>query len=94
MLVEEPPPPPGPQYAWTGGYWAWYGRWVWVHGRWLPPPHPDYHWIPPYYDHRGDHVVFVNGFWGGPHVSFIAPAVGVALVLAAVLPGVLGSPKR
>jgi len=61
--VEPPPPEPGPQYAWTGGYWSWYGRWVWIHGRWLPPPQPGYHWIPPYYDHRGDHVVFVGGFW-------------------------------
>jgi hypothetical protein len=92
MLVEPPPPEPGPQYAWTGGYWAWYGRWVWIHGRWLPPPQPGYHWVPPYYDHRGDHVVFVGGFWGGPHVSFVAPAMGMAIAMAVVLPGVMAGP--
>jgi len=38
MLVEDVPPPPYPDAVWTGGYWAWQGRWVWSAGRWSRPP--------------------------------------------------------
>jgi hypothetical protein len=92
MLVEPPPPPPEPTYIWTGGYWGWHGRWVWVHGRWAAPPRPGYRWQQPYYDHRGGHIVFVGGFWARPGVEFVAPAAGVAIALAAILPGVIAGP--
>jgi hypothetical protein len=92
MLVEPPPPPPQPTYFWTGGYWGWHGRWVWVHGRWAAPPRPGYRWQQPYYDHRGGHVVFVGGFWARPGVEFVVPAAGAAIALAVVLPGVIAGP--
>jgi hypothetical protein len=66
MLVEAPPPPPSSDASWTGGYWVWHERWVWAPGRWADPPRPHYHWVPPYYEHRRDRVVFVDGFWS-PH---------------------------
>ena len=87
MLVDPPPPAPAPQYVWTGGYWAWYGNWVWVAGRWAPPPRPHYHWVQPYYDHRHGHVIFVTGFWAAPSVSFVAPGLGLSLTLGRALAG-------
>ena len=92
MLVEPPPPPPEPSYIWTGGYWGWHGRWVWIHGRWTAPPHNGYRWQQPYYEHRGGHVVFVGGFWARPGVEFVAPAAGVAIALAVPLPGIIAGP--
>ncbi|MDQ2734744.1 MAG: hypothetical protein M3Y55_07090, partial [Pseudomonadota bacterium] len=68
MLVESPPPPPSPDARWTGGYWVWHDRWAWAPGRWAEPPRPQYHWVPPYYEHRRDRVVFVDGFWSPPNV--------------------------
>jgi hypothetical protein len=87
MLVEPPPPQPQADYIWTGGYWGWYGRWVWIHGLWAPPPRPHYHWIQPYYDHRGGQVVFVGSFWAAPNVSFHAPGLNISLSLSPPLPG-------
>ena len=40
MLVEVPPPQPYPDAIWTGGYWAWEGRWFWSAGRWAPSSSP------------------------------------------------------
>src|SRR5205823_1196730 len=34
MLVEMPPPQPGPRWFWAGGFWTWQGEWVWVNGHW------------------------------------------------------------
>jgi len=92
MLVAPPPPPPSPQYVWIGGYWSWYGNWVWIQGRWAPPPQPNFRWFQPYYDHRGSNVVFVGGFWGAPGVSFVAPGLGISLSLALPGPGVIAGP--
>lgn len=50
-----PPPPryavvgvaPGPGYVWAEGFWDWRGgRYVWVTGRWMRPPHPGAVWVP------------------------------------------------
>ena len=92
MLVDPPPPAPGPDYTWTGGYWAWQGQWVWVHGHWSRPPRPGYRWFNPYYDHRGEHVVFVDGFWGAPGVTFRVPGLGLSLTLEPPQPGVEPGP--
>lgn len=62
---------------WTGGYWVWHGDWVWARGRWRHPPACGYAWHHPYYEHRVGAVIFVNGFWGAPGVSFIAPGAGL-----------------
>lgn len=88
MLVEVPPPQPYGEAIWTGGYWAWEGRWFWSAGRWAPPPRPNYGWVQPYYEHRGDVVVFVPGFWCAPQVSFVPPPVGLSITLAIAGPGV------
>src|SRR6202012_4252560 len=88
MLVEVPPPQPYPDAVWTGGYWAWEGRWFWSAGRWSRPPHPDYRWQQPYYEHRGDKVVYVPAYWSPPQHNFIAPAVGIAIAAAVIAIGV------
>jgi hypothetical protein len=93
MLVEAPPPPPWPDARWTGGYWVWRDRWVWAPGRWAQPPQPQYHWVPPYYEHRQDRVVFVDGFWSRPGVSFVPPPRDLVIGLAVIGAGIaLGRP--
>ena len=92
MLVETPPPPPDPYYTWIGGYWTWEGNWIWAHGRWAPPPRPGYLWHNPYYEHRHGGVVFINGFWGAPGVSFVAPGLGVHIDIGIPGPGVVPGP--
>jgi hypothetical protein len=88
MLVEVPPPQPYPGAIWTGGYWAWEGRWFWSAGRWVPPPRPNYYWVQPYYEHRADVVVFVPGFWCAPQARFVPPAPGLSITVAIAAPGV------
>jgi hypothetical protein len=88
MLVEEISPQPDPDSVWTGGYWAWQGRWVWSAGRWSRPPRPDYRWQEPYYEHRADKVVYVPAYWSPPERHFIAPAVGIAIVASIIAVGV------
>ncbi len=88
MLVEVPPPQPYAEAVWTGGYWAWEGRWFWSAGRWAPPPQPSYTWVQPYYEHRGDVVVFVPGFWCAPQRHFVPPPVGLSITVALAAPGV------
>ena len=92
MLVETPPPAPFAGAFWVGGYWAWEGNWVWAHGRWAPPPHPGYTWCNPYYEHRHGAVVFVNGFWAAPGVSFVAPGLSVHIAIGVPGPGVMPGP--
>ena len=87
MLVEVPPPQPYPDAVWTGGYWAWEGRWFWSAGRWAPPPRPSFVWVQPYYEHRADVVVFVPGFWCAPERHFVPPAPGLSITVALAAPG-------
>ena len=87
MRVEMPPPPPYPDAVWIGGYWAWSGGWFWAAGRWAPPPRPRYFWVQPYYEHRGDIVVFVPGFWCAPERHFVPPPPGLSLTIALAAPG-------
>jgi hypothetical protein len=93
MLVEDPGPMPFYGAYWTGGYWVWDGQWVWAHGRWLAAPYAGYGWNQPYYEHRGDIVVFVPGYWRAPNTVFIAPAVGLAIVVVVARPGVVMGPR-
>jgi hypothetical protein len=88
MLVEVPPPQPYAEAAWTGGYWAWEGRWFWSAGRWAPPPRPSYTWVQPYYEHRADVVVFVPGFWCAPQRRFVPPPQGLRISRAIAAPGI------
>ena len=88
MLVEVPPAQPYPDAVWTGGYWAWEGRWFWSAGRWAPPPRPSFVWVQPYYEHRADVVVFVPGFWCAPERHFVPPPAGLSISVAIAAPGV------
>lgn len=92
MLTDPPPPAASPDEVWTGGYWAWQGTWVWVHGRWLAPPQPGYLWFNPYYEHRGGHIVFIDGFWGAPGVVFQPPGASPGLALVTPLTGFAPGP--
>jgi hypothetical protein len=75
MRYEPPPPMPENGMYWVGGYWVWHdGGWMWMSGHWLLPPRPGYGWAPPYYEVRGEVVVFVTGHWGPPGYVFRPPA--------------------
>ncbi len=93
MLVEVPPPLPYFGAVWTGGYWVWEGNWVWARGRWIAPPRPDYAWVNPYYEHRAGSVIFVNGFWAAPGVSFVAPSLNLNIAFGVVAAGILAGPR-
>ena len=93
MLVEVPPPPPFPYAVWVGGYWVWQGNWVWAHGHWMAPPRAQYVWVHPYYEHRGDAVIFINGHWSAPDVAFVPPAPGLVLVVEPAAAGVMPGPR-
>src|SRR5664279_4422540 len=86
--VAAPPAPPSADARWTGGYWIWHDNWVWAPGRWAEPPRPQYHWEPPYYEHRRDRVVFVDGFWAPPGRSFVPPPSNLAIALAVIGAGI------
>ncbi len=90
MLVEAPPPQPYAEAIWIGGFWTWEGRWIWAAGRWAPPPRPHYAWVQPYYEHRGEVVVFVPGFWCPPESHFMPPPPGLRISVAVAGPGLRG----
>jgi hypothetical protein len=93
LLVEVPPPMPFGSAVWVGGYWVWQGNWVWAHGHWMAPPQPELVWVHPYYEHRGDFVVFVDGHWSSPGVVFVPPPPTLRLVAAPVAFGVVVGPR-
>jgi hypothetical protein len=93
MMVEDPGPQPFYGAYWTGGYWVWDGQWVWAHGRWLAPPYAGYGWNQPYYENRGGMVVFVPGYWRAPGAVFIAPAIGVTILMVEARPGAVRGPR-
>jgi hypothetical protein len=95
MLIDPPPPVPFVGAVWIGGYWTWDDDWAWATGRWVAPPEPGWVWTVPYYDHRDDEVVFVDGFWAPPGVVFIPPPLGARIAIARPAPGVVvGPPPR
>ena len=78
QAAEPPPPiptydqpaPPGPDWYWTPGYWAWGDSgYYWVPGTWVEPPYYGALWTPPYWGYYHDHYLFHRGYWG-PHVGF------------------------
>jgi hypothetical protein len=89
MLVEVPPPSPFFGGVWVGGYWVWQGNWVWAHGHWMEPPRADYVWMHPYYEHRGDAVIFIDGHWSAPGVVFVPPPPSLTLVVERPAYGVI-----
>ena len=45
-IVEVHDRPPHPDWIWQDGYHRWDGhRYIWVHGRWVHPPHPGAAWV-------------------------------------------------
>jgi len=45
----------------------------------MAPPRPDYMWVHPYYEHRGDTVIFIDGHWSARGVVFVPPPPGLRL---------------
>lgn len=90
MLVQAPPPAPFVQAVWVGGYWVWHRRWIWSAGYWARPPRIGDVWTEPYYEHRHNEVIFVDGYWSAPGVVFVPPAPGLLLSVSAAIPGVVG----
>lgn len=93
MLVEMPAPLPYDGAVWVGGYWVWDGNWVWAAGHWMAPPRPSYVWVHPYYEHRGEGVIFITGHWNPPGVYFVPPPISLSLTLVAPRYGVVPGPR-
>jgi hypothetical protein len=74
MLWDPPPPRPWFDAVWVGGHWTWWnGEWVWARGHWARPPSQGWVYSEPYYEHRGEAVVFVAGFWRPVVRVFVPP---------------------
>jgi len=85
MLWDPPPPRPWIDAVWVGGHWTWWsGEWVWARGHWARPPTPGWVYSEPYYEHRGDAVVFVAGFWRPVVHAFVPPPPTVYVPLVQV----------
>jgi hypothetical protein len=74
MVWDPPPPRPWVEAVWVGGHWSWWnGEWVWARGYWARAPNPGWVYTEPYYEYRGDAVVFVAGFWRPSYRVFVPP---------------------
>lgn len=74
MRWDPPPPAPYVEAVWVGGHWTWWnGEWVWARGHWARPPAASYVYSEPYYEYRGNSVVFVAGFWRPMYRAFVPP---------------------
>lgn len=59
-------PQPGPNVAWTPGYWSWQqGGYVWRPGFWAAVQ-PNWIWIPAHYVWTPSGYLFVPGYWDLP----------------------------
>ncbi|HUB79494.1 MAG TPA: hypothetical protein VMB03_11880 [Bryobacteraceae bacterium] len=55
---------PGPGFVWTEGFYNYSGgRYVWVPGRWMRPPHPHAAWVPGAWVREGRGYRFHRGYW-------------------------------
>jgi hypothetical protein len=64
------PAPPGPDYIWTPGYWAWGDEgYYWVPGTWVVAPSPGLLWTPGYWGWVDGAYLWHAGYWG-PHIGF------------------------
>jgi hypothetical protein len=71
VVNEAPPTPPsevivtapGPDYVWVPGYYSWQGRWIWIGGSWIVPPHRHAVWVGGHWGYRGRGYVWVGGRW-------------------------------
>ena len=62
-MVEVRPVPPAAYYAWTPGYWAWNGTWVWVGGQYVVRPRPNAIWVGGRWSRHGHGYVWIGGGW-------------------------------
>jgi len=74
-VVSAPTPPPvpqtdvfvaapGPNYAWTAGYWNWNGAaWVWLPGRWVIRPWHGAVWVGGFWDYHHGRGHWIAGHW-------------------------------
>ncbi|MGZ6141666.1 MAG: hypothetical protein ACXWLA_13360 [Myxococcaceae bacterium] len=85
MRWDPPPPAPYVEAVWVGGHWTWWnGEWVWARGHWARPPAASYVYSEPYYEYRGDAVVFVAGFWRPSYRVFVPPPPSMYIPLVEV----------
>lgn len=64
------PEPPGADYIWTPGYWAWGDEgYYWVPGTWVLAPTPGLLWTPGYWGWVNGAYLWHAGYWG-PRVGF------------------------
>lgn len=72
LPVYDQPPPPGPDFIWQPGYWAWDeddGDYFWVPGAWIEAPEPGLLWTPAWWGFDDGVYVFHEGYWG-PEVGW------------------------
>jgi WXXGXW repeat (2 copies) len=70
LPVYQQPPPPGDDYIWTPGFWAWGPNgYYWVPGAWVEPPYMGALWTPGYWGFYGGRYMFYPGHWG-LHIGF------------------------
>ena len=63
-IVRVPPPSPGADFIWVGGYWYPSGNhYKWHDGYWTQSPYAGAHWVAP----RHDGERFFEGYWEGDH---------------------------
>jgi hypothetical protein len=85
MVWDPPPPRPWVEAVWVGGHWSWWnGEWVWARGHWARPPNAGWVYTEPYYEYRGDAVVFVAGFWRPTYRVFVPPPATVYIPIVQV----------
>lgn len=61
---ETMPPSPAANAVWIPGYWIYDGRsYAWTSGKWeIPPPFASTY-VPAHSEVRGNHTVFIPGYW-------------------------------
>jgi hypothetical protein len=64
IRVEAQTVSPGPNYAWTRGYWRWNGAtYIWVPGSWIVRPRPASVYVEGHWLRRGSRWVWIAGHW-------------------------------
>jgi hypothetical protein len=57
--------PPSPEHVWIDEEWEpREGKYVYVGGHWIAPPHRGYVWVPGHWNHHERHgEIWVRGHW-------------------------------
>ena len=65
------PAPPGPNWIWQPGYWAWdpVDGYYWVPGTWVEAPAVGLYWTPGYWGWTNGVYLWNAGYWG-PTIGF------------------------